>query len=199
MSQRPLKPVTVEQLLQLKKSERPEPEFWARFERELESKRLRALVQPESFAVRALRWVRRAAYVAVPLTATAAMVFTLRGTDLLPAGDGAAFPQTVAVGALAESVVLAAHSPAVDSSFSFENPTFAVSRLDDASSVSSARAQFVVDALSSISARATYEKVLYSPVLSLPSRDGAFHYVAEPISDGAGGRVQSASLRLSHF
>jgi hypothetical protein len=199
MSQRPLKPVTVEQLLQLKKSERPEPEFWAKFERELESKRLRALVQPETLAVRALRWMRRAAFVAVPLTATAAVVFTLLGTDLLSTGEETVFPQNVAVGALAESALMTARTPALESSFSFESSNLAAARLDEAASVSSARSQFVVDALSSISARATYEKVLYSPVLSLPSRDGAFHYVAEPISDGAASRVQSASLRLSHF
>lgn len=198
MSQRPSKPITVEQLLQLKRSERPEPEFWAKFDKELESKRLRALVQSDSLATRVLRWVRRTAYVAVPLTATAALLFSVRGTDLIPTTDGAPLPQAADVSAPGEAGVLAAHVPVTESGFAFEASSLASSRFEEAVSVSSARAQFVVDALSSISARATYEKVLYSPVLSLPSRDGALHYVAEPISEGTS-RVHPASFRLSHF
>jgi hypothetical protein len=45
MNQESKRPVTVEDLLRLKKSERPAPEFWAGFDRELRAKQLAALVE----------------------------------------------------------------------------------------------------------------------------------------------------------
>ena len=38
------KPVSLEDLLRLKRAERPAPEFWVQFERELRAKQLAALV-----------------------------------------------------------------------------------------------------------------------------------------------------------
>jgi hypothetical protein len=45
MNQETKRSVTVEDLLRLKKSERPAPEFWAAFDRELRAKQLAALVE----------------------------------------------------------------------------------------------------------------------------------------------------------
>lgn len=45
MSPEPKRPVTLENLLQLKRAERPAPEFWDRFDRELRAKQLSALVE----------------------------------------------------------------------------------------------------------------------------------------------------------
>jgi hypothetical protein len=44
--------VSLEQLLRLKRHERPRPEYWERFDRELREKALRALVQPAPWHAR---------------------------------------------------------------------------------------------------------------------------------------------------
>ena len=40
-------PLTVEDLLRLKRAERPRPEFWTRFDRELRTKQLAAMMKRE--------------------------------------------------------------------------------------------------------------------------------------------------------
>lgn len=70
-------PVTVEDLLRLKRAERPPPEFWAGFEQELRQKQLAALVERRSWwhsgaaALERLRWMR------LPVGATAVLAVTL--------------------------------------------------------------------------------------------------------------------------
>jgi hypothetical protein len=66
--------VTLEQLLQVKRSERPEPEFWDRFDRELHQKQLSALVQAAPWYLRLGRIVGRLARRSAPVTAAAAAV-----------------------------------------------------------------------------------------------------------------------------
>ncbi len=59
--------LTLEQLLQLKRSEQPEAEFWARFERDLKQRQLQALVKPRR-SERILGWLsagRQPAFAAV--------------------------------------------------------------------------------------------------------------------------------------
>jgi hypothetical protein len=71
------RPVTVEDLLRLKRQERPQPEFWAGFEQELRQKQLAALVERRSWwhsgaaAFGRLRWMR------LPVGATAILAVTL--------------------------------------------------------------------------------------------------------------------------
>lgn len=48
------KPLDVGQLVQLKRLERPDPDFWTAFERELQQKQLQALVKPSRWSK--LRW-----------------------------------------------------------------------------------------------------------------------------------------------
>lgn len=67
--------VTVEDLLRLKRAERPDPEFWSKFEVELRQKQLAALVQRRPWWERLPLLVGRRAY--LPLGATAAIAFTL--------------------------------------------------------------------------------------------------------------------------
>ncbi len=71
--QRP--PVTLEDLLRLKRAERPSPEFWNRFERELHQKQLAALVKQQPWWQHLPRVFTRRAY--VPLGAAAILAFTL--------------------------------------------------------------------------------------------------------------------------
>ncbi|MBI3884901.1 MAG: hypothetical protein HY302_04130 [Opitutae bacterium] len=67
--------VTVEQLLRLKRAERPTDEFWTRFERELRQKQLAALVERRPWWQRVPQLLVRRTY--LPLGATAILAFTL--------------------------------------------------------------------------------------------------------------------------
>jgi hypothetical protein len=77
MSGDPKPKVTLEDLLRLKREERPAPEFWSRFDRELRAKQLAALVEKrpwwQGIPAWALNWRR----FHLPLGATAALALTL--------------------------------------------------------------------------------------------------------------------------
>lgn len=73
--QRPQSKVSLEDLLRLKRAERPAPEFWAEFEDQLRRKQLAAIVDKRP-------WWRRLSAVAlakiyIPVSATAVVAFTL--------------------------------------------------------------------------------------------------------------------------
>ncbi len=67
--------VTLEDLLRLKRAERPEPEFWTRFERDLREKQLAALLEKRPWWHGLARSFTRHAY--VPAGAAAALAFGL--------------------------------------------------------------------------------------------------------------------------
>lgn len=67
--------VTVETLLQLKRAERPDAEFWAGFERELRQKQLTALLERRPWWQNLPHLLPRRVY--LPIGATAAIAFTL--------------------------------------------------------------------------------------------------------------------------
>ena len=79
-------PLTIEDLLHLKRAERPAPEFWTRFESELRQKQLAALLQhrpwwqslPQSLLQRRMF---------LPLGATALLAFTLVSVRVYLPGD----------------------------------------------------------------------------------------------------------------
>jgi hypothetical protein len=73
LDQRPK--VTVEDLLRLKRSERPAAEFWTGFERELRQKQLTALLEKRPWWQGLPRFLARRAY--LPVGATAILAFTL--------------------------------------------------------------------------------------------------------------------------
>ncbi len=75
--QTPLRKVSVEDLLQLKRHERPSPEFWNQFDRQLREKQLRALVKREPWYVRWVAAVSTRLNPAVPVTAAAVMVMAM--------------------------------------------------------------------------------------------------------------------------
>jgi hypothetical protein len=66
---------TLEELLRLKRAERPSPEFWNRFERELHQKQLAALVARRPWWQSLPAFLTRRAY--LPIGATAILAFTL--------------------------------------------------------------------------------------------------------------------------
>jgi hypothetical protein len=67
--------VTVEDLLRLKRAERPAPEFWANFERELRQKQLTALIEKRPWWQELPQLFARRIY--LPVGATAILAFTL--------------------------------------------------------------------------------------------------------------------------
>ena len=71
----PRSPVTLEQLLQLKRAERPDAEFWTKFDAELRQKQLAALVQRRSWWQELPHLFARRAY--LPIGAAAVLTFTL--------------------------------------------------------------------------------------------------------------------------
>ena len=73
LDQRPK--VTVEDLLRLKRAERPAPEFWGNFERELRQKQLTALLEKRPWWQEIPQFIARRAY--LPVGATAILAFTL--------------------------------------------------------------------------------------------------------------------------
>ena len=68
-------PVTLEQLLRLKRAEQPSEEFWNRFERELHQKQLAALVERRPWWHRIPQFLARRTY--LPISVTAILAFTL--------------------------------------------------------------------------------------------------------------------------
>lgn len=68
-------PVTLEQLLRLKRAEQPTEEFWNRFERELRDKQLAALVEKRPWWQNLPQVFARRAY--LPIGATAILAFSL--------------------------------------------------------------------------------------------------------------------------
>src|SRR6267154_1450431 len=73
MSQLPSDKVTLEDLLRVKRAERPPAEFWNQFDRELQAKQLAALVGKKRWWHSAARTFARFSY--LPLGATAALAF----------------------------------------------------------------------------------------------------------------------------
>jgi len=73
LDQRPQ--VTIEDLLRLKRAERPAAEFWTNFERELRQKQLTALLEKRPWWQELPQFLARRAY--LPVGATAILAFTL--------------------------------------------------------------------------------------------------------------------------
>jgi hypothetical protein len=68
--------ISLEQLLRVKRTERPEPEFWDQFDHELRQKQLSALVHAQPWFVRLGRSISLIARRSAPVTAAAAAIAT---------------------------------------------------------------------------------------------------------------------------
>jgi hypothetical protein len=77
MNEAPRKTVTLEDLLRVKRSEQPSPEFWAEFERGLRTKQLAAIVEPRPWWAPLIRIGSRVARYQLPVGVTAILAFTL--------------------------------------------------------------------------------------------------------------------------
>lgn len=112
MNQPNKRQVTIEDLLQLKRAERPAPEFWSKFERELRAKQLAAIVEKRPWW-RTFSWANIARY-RISLGATAVLALSLisvRQYSFSPAPAGPVrLPVDESQPALASSAPLAIDS-----------------------------------------------------------------------------------------
>jgi len=172
--------VTLEDLLRLKRHERPAPEYWARFDRELRERALRVMVQPEPWG---LRWSRALMARAAPLmmagaTAALAMAFTLHSHMTLPVPERMMTARVVMAApaltpAKAETVsAVAANVPSAPAAASF-----------DASALDGARTQYVVAVLTDSSKPANDHTV--SATTMLPSDHTDVRYAADALAPEA--------------
>ncbi len=92
LEQRPQ--VTVEDLLRLKRAERPAAEFWTNFERELRQKQLTALLEKRPWWQQLPQVLARRAY--LPVGATAILAFTLVSVKYYAPAQLAASPSVPA-------------------------------------------------------------------------------------------------------
>jgi hypothetical protein len=123
------RPVTIEDLLRLKRAERPQAEFWTEFDRELRAKQLAALVDKRPWwrllsLSSALRGLTR---YSVPFGAAAALAltfFTLRHTQQTPTISSA--PTASANADADQPVTEPSRGPAVTATAQLEQPIAAV-------------------------------------------------------------------------
>ena len=90
MSGEPNQKVSLEDLLRLKREERPTSEYWSQFDRELRAKQLAALVEKRPWWHRLPAWSLNWRRYHLPLGATAALALTLvslrdGGSNVTPA------------------------------------------------------------------------------------------------------------------
>jgi hypothetical protein len=95
--------ITVEDLLRLKRAERPAAEFWTNFERELRQKQLTALLQKRPWWQELPQFFARRAY--LPLGASAVLAFTLVSVKYYT-------PAQLALAEAAPAAVATSHSTA---------------------------------------------------------------------------------------
>jgi hypothetical protein len=90
-------PVTLEQLLQLKRSERPEPAFWEEFDRELRRRQLASVVAPTPWYTKLGRamlvGIRRSAPVSAAAVAAVVGFLALQRPSPSPTGTVALQPE----------------------------------------------------------------------------------------------------------
>jgi hypothetical protein len=153
MSVSPQRPkVTLEDLLRLKRAERPAPEFWNNFERELRQKQLTALLEKRPWWQELPQLLARRSY--LPIGATAILAFTLvsikyTAPTQLTSVEASAPSTTVAPGNLSASTPAVAEVAPVSSPLVNRNDQ-AAARLDDRAPVSALVAEMPAAASSEV-------------------------------------------------
>jgi len=172
--------VTLEDLLRLKRNERPAPEYWARFDRELRERALRVMVQPEPWG---LRWSRALMARAAPLmmagaTAALAMAFTLHSHMTLPMPERMVTTRVAMAAPTLAPAKAEAASPVVAST-----PSAPAAASLEANALDGARTQYVVAVLTDSSKPANDHTV--SATTMLPSDHTDVRYAADALAPEA--------------
>lgn len=132
--------VTLEDLLRMKRAERPAPEFWTRFEQEMHHKKLAAIVEPRPWWAPLIRVGARVSRYQLPLGAAAVLALSFitvreyRSTTLAPS-----LPQEVVASALPRT--LAVESIAAPEMPAMPTPTPALAQIERSAAIEEAIAE----------------------------------------------------------
>jgi len=139
------RPITVEDLLRLKRAERPPAEFWTQFDRELRAKQLAALVEKRPWwrtLPNPLAGLRR---YHLPLGATAILVVTFVATrDFSPASSST--PVTVASAEASAPAAIATVAAPAENEPAGASTTLANVTIEDRATLEPARTEAVASA-----------------------------------------------------
>src|SRR5690606_15715796 len=163
------KRLTLETLLQVERLEKPSPEFWRDFERELQEKRLKALVKPGR-RERIWGWLAPKMPALVPLSAAA--------------GFAALFLSSAWTGWNGESAMEEEIS-FLDTETPAEGMGIAGSGGDSGARPRFVDSRFVVDTLVPVNPEQGFRTVL-APETFTASLDGSAHYVTNAFTAGSG-------------
>jgi hypothetical protein len=174
--------VTLEDLLRLKRHERPGPEYWARFDGELRQRMLRKFVQPEPLA---WRWSRALVARATPwmtagATAGIVMAFALHNRIALPTAENTPAPHPTLVASIQTPAKMVQTTEAATSD-TLSEPTTA-SAVEN--TVEDARTKYVVAVLAAPSQPANDHKVSATTTLPGEHADGV-RYAANSLVEEA--------------
>jgi len=172
--------ITLEDLLRLKRHERPGPEYWARFDRELNEKVWRTLVQPVPRANwLAALWDTRLRWLAVGGASLVAIFLSWSGrVDIPVAATPATRPSPVAANEVAPLSLLPASEPVrVAEVFPAPERNPEVTPLDTP-------AQFAVSTLDTTVNRAGHNKVPATVAFAVERTNGV-HYASDALSTTA--------------
>lgn len=180
----PNKPqLSLEDLLQVKRAERPSAEFWENFEKDFQRRRLRALVsaEPESRSI-AFR-LFRASLVWAPVAVAAVVVGALMlPTPEVPAGEA---PRMADASAVTFAAAPAALSPRTGEVVAGQ-------------AVPLEGARFVLDALGSSSPSERFREQMHSPALRYSGANPQL-YVRDSLSSRAAGFVTASMSGEAQF
>jgi hypothetical protein len=191
--------ISLEQLLRVKRSEQPEPEFWAQFEQEYRQKQLSALVQAQPWFIRLGRTIgliaRRSAPVAAAAAAIATGYFMISSPSIVMNNPGSSPAseryETIAVRP-AESPVVASveHLPEM-----IVKPVGARSDRSDARSQPvTARARYIEDILAKDDQPQRYVTLSSPKTLSTSSSPSGIYVVNTLSSQTSFGRPSSRTV-----
>lgn len=194
-------PVSLEDLLRLKRHERPQDEFWNGFERDFQHRRLRALMEgaePRFQFFSGSMWRRLLIWSPVACGAMATLTFLLGfpAAEMAAGREGGEAAEVAQADPVMEPADAVASSPSL--SHSMLAPTVAP-RLEVSAVSTTARPRFVMDALATQEETRSFRRVLSSASLSVPMSSGS-RYVADPLT--AAGRMEAAPAMMrsrSHF
>jgi hypothetical protein len=176
--------ITVESLLRLKRSERPDGDFWNSFDNSFQQRRLSALVERESPGVVFLSPFLKFATVAFPVFLVAGLAFLWTQSQ-----DSLVEPAAPA------GTIASAELPTVS-----DRTPPAIEQVDVlpilAASEGQLSSQFVIDAIEDTSdSGLNFRKVLYTPAIHLSAPSGSF-YVRDNLNTSRHYKVTTADVRL---
>jgi hypothetical protein len=165
--------VSLEDLLRLKRHERPAPEFWVRFDRELQQKVWRTLLEPAAAPAR-VWWVRGVAWFTAGATAVLVVGLSWYGGFSSQAHAPTAMASLVSPSRMGEPKT--ASAPAIDSTGATTDQAAGVN------TVALAQPAPVVESLSSTATAATVHKMAATVAFDDVHSDGV-RYAADTLVD----------------